>query len=201
MTNNQNAKPSEMNATDLPDVPAFQDEFTRGFMESTEPTEEGYYSFVSKTGAYQMNFPEDMTISEKSYNIGPDNRSELVNMETKNFENIYVGHQVEYYSFLSDAAHGKEDITSRMGVDLSFEEIPSAFQDQHVEIAEYKYDDVTELATLIRKEEQGQQIHIFTDIRCSKELGAKACEEKRIAKKEEIVEWLKNIQLFDKEGG
>ena len=41
----QDIKLSEMNPEDLPDVRAFEDEFTRGILQSTEETRSGYYPF------------------------------------------------------------------------------------------------------------------------------------------------------------
>ena len=58
---------AERNPKDLPDVMAFQDEFTRGFMTSTEEVEDGYYLFESKTGGYTMWYPEDARMDDMYY--------------------------------------------------------------------------------------------------------------------------------------
>ncbi|WP_257351525.1 hypothetical protein [Pseudalkalibacillus decolorationis] len=77
----ENSKdPEELSAEELPKVDAFQDEFTRKFMDSTEEVKEGYYKFRSGTNGYTMLFPEDGKLSEKSYSI-----------EEKRFENIDFG--------------------------------------------------------------------------------------------------------------
>lgn len=60
-------KPSEMNPEDLPDERAFQDEFTRDFLQSTEESRPGYYPFLSGTGKYEMDFPAGGVIGEKGY--------------------------------------------------------------------------------------------------------------------------------------
>src|SRR5699024_3446657 len=52
---------------ELPDVTAFQDEFTRGFMASTDEVSDGYYLFESKTGGYTILFPGDARIDEIHY--------------------------------------------------------------------------------------------------------------------------------------
>ena len=62
-------KPSEMDPNDLPDERAFQDEFTRGFLQSVEETRPGYYPFLSKTGKYNMDFPASGVISKNFYSI------------------------------------------------------------------------------------------------------------------------------------
>jgi hypothetical protein len=51
----------------LPESRAFKDEFTREFIKSTEETEEGYYTFESKTKGYTMLFPENGKISMGDY--------------------------------------------------------------------------------------------------------------------------------------
>lgn len=56
-----------MDPKDLPDVPAFQDEFTREFMTSTDEVSDGYYLFESKTGGYTLPFPGDAHIDQIHY--------------------------------------------------------------------------------------------------------------------------------------
>jgi len=50
-----------------PNVRAFQDSFTRGFLTSTKEVLPGYYPFRSKTGGYEMAFPAGGVVGEKSY--------------------------------------------------------------------------------------------------------------------------------------
>src|SRR5699024_9847094 len=59
--------PTEIDKGDLPDVHAFEDEFTRDFLQSTEETRDGYYHFVSGTGKYKMDFPSSGVIGDRSY--------------------------------------------------------------------------------------------------------------------------------------
>lgn len=74
----QSVSPSEMDPNELPKVPAFQDEFTRDFIQSTEPVKEGYYHFQSRSNSFTMNFPERMIVVDESYSLGPDDRSEYL---------------------------------------------------------------------------------------------------------------------------
>lgn len=57
----------DMDPKKLPDVMAFQDEFTRGFMKSTKEVEDGYYLFESGTGGYTMLYPEDARMDHIYY--------------------------------------------------------------------------------------------------------------------------------------
>ncbi|WP_411334194.1 hypothetical protein ACK1LH_20575 [Metabacillus indicus] len=51
----------------LPDTEAFKNEFTREFMKSDEETEDGFYTFESKTKGYTMLFPVNAKISTMDY--------------------------------------------------------------------------------------------------------------------------------------
>lgn len=51
----------------LPDTEAFKNEFTREFIKSDEETEDGFYTFESKTKGYKMLFPVNATISTMDY--------------------------------------------------------------------------------------------------------------------------------------
>src|SRR5690625_3030569 len=61
--------PSEIAKEDLPDVHAFNDTFTRDFLQSTEETEEGFYPFLSKTKKYKMDFPAGGVIDNRMYSV------------------------------------------------------------------------------------------------------------------------------------
>jgi len=82
---------AEMDPKDLPDVRAFQDDFTREFMTSIEPVEDGYYEFESKTGGYTMKFPENASI-DKGYYERKKDTFELLSYAEKTSEN-----HVSYY--------------------------------------------------------------------------------------------------------
>ncbi|WP_054948912.1 hypothetical protein [Numidum massiliense] len=57
---------------ELPQVTAFQDEFTRKFMDSTEPVQEGYYLFRSGVNGFTMLFPENAKMADKVYSAPGD---------------------------------------------------------------------------------------------------------------------------------
>lgn len=56
----------------LPNVNAFQDEFTREFMASTVEVEDRFYTFQSKTEKYTMLFPKDAKVSTFYYSKSGD---------------------------------------------------------------------------------------------------------------------------------
>lgn len=69
---------SNMDPEDLPDVTAFQDDFTREFMASTKEVEKGYYLFQSKTRKYMMLFPEDARIYHPPYYERSHDKFEMI---------------------------------------------------------------------------------------------------------------------------
>src|SRR5690625_3711210 len=82
MQNNQDLQDAD--PKDLPDTIAMQDDFTRGFMASTEEEEEGYYLFESKTGGYTMLYPVNSNLGQIYY--------EKVN---DSFETLHFGESKE----------------------------------------------------------------------------------------------------------
>src|SRR5699024_9730136 len=75
----ESLQPKDM-AEGFPDVRAFQDEFTREFLQSTKASRPGYYPFLSGTGAFEMDFPAEGKLGEKSYHI-----------REKNYEALTIG--------------------------------------------------------------------------------------------------------------
>jgi len=61
----------------LPDLPAFQDDFTREFMGSTDEIEEGFYLFQSKTGKYTMMYPGNAKMQKTFYGFTGENYEKL----------------------------------------------------------------------------------------------------------------------------
>ncbi|MFC7373520.1 hypothetical protein ACFQPF_17905 [Fictibacillus iocasae] len=66
MANEQGANSTDEKSK-MPVTKAFQDEYTRYFMKSTKETEEGFYTYESKTGGYSMLFPVNANLDEMFY--------------------------------------------------------------------------------------------------------------------------------------
>ncbi|GIN13474.1 hypothetical protein J26TS2_33410 [Shouchella clausii] len=69
--------PAEMDPADLPQISAFQKDFSRQFMESTEQVEEGYYLLRSGIDAFTIYFPEEATLMENAYGSDGDHYEKL----------------------------------------------------------------------------------------------------------------------------
>ncbi len=90
--------PKEMDAEDLPQVTAFQDEATRAYMASTEEVEPGYYLLESKSRKIRMFFPEEgkysgllSSYSKNEENIGFDKYDKEANILMNGQINYYQG--------------------------------------------------------------------------------------------------------------
>lgn len=122
----EDVKPSEMDPNDLPDERAFQDEFTREFLQSTEETRPGYYSFLSKTEKYKMDFPAKGIINKKFYNINK-NSHEMFNVSFVDDNDIKIEYSLAYYeeSDKKDIDTNLAFFKGRIGQDTNFEVIES----------------------------------------------------------------------------
>src|SRR5690625_4230271 len=68
---------TKMDPKKLPDVIAFQDDFTREFMGSIDEVEEGFYLFQSKTGKYTMMYPANAKMQKTFYGFTGENYEKL----------------------------------------------------------------------------------------------------------------------------
>src|SRR5699024_7155971 len=121
-----------MDTEALPDVRAFQDEFTRGFLQSREETRPGYYPFLSGTEAFKMDFPAEGKLGERSYNI-KDKSFEVLLIDVGSEDSNFVHNiTVNYYSHLEEELHKKGrlgQLQSSVGEELDFERIET---DNHI---------------------------------------------------------------------
>ena len=68
---------TKVNPNKLPDVPAFQDDFTREFMGSIDEVEKGFYLFQSQTGKYTMMYPANAKMQRPFYGFTGENYEKL----------------------------------------------------------------------------------------------------------------------------
>lgn len=92
-----------------PETPAFKDDFTREFMNSTEEVQEGYYRFKSKTDGYTMLFPVNAKMSALEYGLDQDI-----------FESFSFGEQVkgENLAFYYKMTYEDKPITKNIDINL-----------------------------------------------------------------------------------
>ncbi|MFB8421999.1 hypothetical protein ACFC4S_08370 [Priestia megaterium] len=63
-----------INESRYPNVPAFDDHFTRKFLSKDKKVDDGFYEFKSKTGQYTMWFPEEYTLLSENGDYARDNK-------------------------------------------------------------------------------------------------------------------------------
>ncbi|BAC13251.1 hypothetical protein ACFQ4N_09850 [Oceanobacillus iheyensis] len=200
MNNEQekNLSPSEMNAEDLPDVPALQDEFTREFIQSTEPVREGYYPFLSKSKSFTMDFPQDMIVNNESHIVGPDNRSETITWgpSDRNLE-VYPNFILHYYRGEPDEENSKNTIKLSHDRDLNFEDIKTN-NETYLSIADYKFNEKLYSIAALSWSKYGE-IQIGVSLMCEDNLEENQCQGNVDKEKENIIEILKTIDVIDNE--
>lgn len=181
----QHVKPAKMNVEDLPDVRAFQDEFTREFLQSTEETREGYYLFMSGTGAYKMDFPAGGIVSEKSYSINK-----------KGFESFFIGvHQLErealisinYNSMYVNIESTQDVLRKQLDEDLKFNKYDS--NDLEIYAATFTFQKGYGMAGVIlnKKSDGGGVLVTYESNLISKSDQGK--------QKEKIIKWMKSFKF------
>ena len=120
---------SGIDPTKLPDVVAFQDDFTREFMASTEEVEEGYYLFKSKTGGYTMMYPENARINDVLYEM-PGESYEFIQYA----ENVKeLGYQ--YFARVTYNAGSRANSSEQL------KKILSTYANYYGEYEPFEYDD------------------------------------------------------------
>ncbi|MEF2294067.1 hypothetical protein [Virgibacillus dokdonensis] len=188
MASEKTKKPSEMNPEDLPNVRAFQDEFTRGFLQSTEETKPGYYPFLSGTEKYEMDFPEGGIIDKRAYSL-----------EEKRFEAIAISDKinssllrVNYYSFIDSPSAAMKTLEKRLNMELNFAKTEMEYHDIYT--APFQYDDGTYgyVASLIGKEKNGE-IQIVYSAECNK--SKIPCIENKKKNQKIMMDWIKSVKF------
>lgn len=191
--------PSEMEPNELPDVPAFQDEFTRDFLQSTEQTKEGYYSLLSGSNSFTMYFPEDMVISKESYDIQSDDKGETIIISYPSHQGkAFIIQSLNYSHSQLSAEDSKEQMVNSAGRELNFQTIESSNEKQHIEIAEYEDDSLSIIEALIWND-NNEAIQSHTTFTCKEETNKEECTESKEIQKEKALDMLKSIQLKDDE--
>lgn len=78
------------NETRYPNVPAFNDHFTREFLEKDKKVDDGFYEFKSKTGQYRMWFPEEYQLiheNKEDYSLNGNAYERWVASSENSFNN------------------------------------------------------------------------------------------------------------------
>ena len=187
-----------------PEVPAFEDEFTREFLPSTEEVEEGYYLFESKTGGYQMLFPENARISEFSYKKAGEEFETLIIENFNDEDDISVDHTL-VYDFQGQENYEKilsarlNSLSTRVGYDGEYErfetkdkEIYYAHDTHNFEIDNSSHTVYRTFAYIIPKEGQFIVEYIYST-RCNVDINCSINQEEQ---KENAFKMMKSVKFM-----
>src|SRR5690625_2174431 len=110
---------SEMDPAELPDVIAFQDDFTREFMSSLDEVEDGYYLFESRTDGYTMMYPENAKMDQLYYQM-PGEHYEAIQFAD---EDYYVRSTYNAGTSANDPNSLQVVLSSHVGYEGEYEKI------------------------------------------------------------------------------
>ena len=182
----KDVKPSEMSPNDLPDERAFQDEFTREFLQSTEETRPGYYPFLSKTGKYKMDFPADGIVNKKVYGSVRGYESYSVSILSGAYYTLHFDNSraLENLPYFLDAFQG------RVGHNVEFNILED---DNKVIYYTYFHDnDYEEHVAYLHRNNGDGGLEIVYTLDCLEEYN---CHDPNAPEKEEILKWIKTIEF------
>ncbi len=195
MSNDQVTDPEEVAAEDLPDVPAFKDEFTRGFLTSIQETKDGFYPFLSGTGNYEMSLPEDGIVSERSYSIKGD-YIETAYVEVEKDE-VMIRIRFEYYGSEAypDLDTSKLALEGSVGEKLDFQK--ESKENHTVFLSKYREGDSNKKGfAVIAKRENTESLWIRYKIELTEE---NTPEKEQIFNQESnyFHKWLETVKFTD----
>ncbi|AIF42807.1 hypothetical protein [Virgibacillus sp. SK37] len=192
----QRVKPSEMHVEDLPDVRAFEDEFTREFLQSTEETREGYYSFMSGTKAYKMDFPAGGIVGKKGYSKKEQEfESYLVGVDEGNGFEASI--KIDYYSKKGTTSAELGMLSKQFKQKLNFKSYDK--NDNTISLANFK-EDKNNFGTVALLDDKNTKrgLSLIYETEC---VGSdEDCEIKKKAMQSKIEKWINSIKFvkYDK---
>ncbi|GGK09518.1 hypothetical protein GCM10007063_34990 [Lentibacillus kapialis] len=187
-----NTKPSEMDPEELPDVRAFQDEFTREFLQSTEETRDGYYPFLSGTGKYKMDFPAGGVIGEKGYALKKKKyEGYLIGVEQGNGLGLSI--KINYYSQLGNKDMELDMLASQFDNKLNFEKVSLESSTLYIAAFEDSKDYYGYAAIL--ENSKGDGIHVIFETECTE---PEKCRGSKQAMQKEMEKWIRSITFINK---
>src|SRR5699024_8138087 len=188
--------PSEMEPKDLPEGRAFEDEFTRSLLQSTEEVLPGYYPFLAKNGRWEMAFPENGLTGERMY-ISKQNTESILFTDWEEGKDTSATIDVKYYSYYNpgDVETKQKSIEAEIGFSLEFEEVAGNGQTYYIARLNGENEKIDApiygLAAYIQNENDAGGFFVFYTIHCEED-----CEEVKETELEKALDWLMTIQFI-----
>lgn len=193
------AEKSRAEASNLPRTVAFQDEFTRGFMDSTKEVEDGYYLFKSKTDGYTMLFPENAKIATMGFEKS-SNEFEALNFgEKRHAENISLYWEVMYENMARtrDIDVNLEVFSERMGYKGEYTKFNYNGNTYYYgkEVSKVENNEVFTYLFYIKSDSDDKAISYFMDKTCT-DLN-RECKTNEKVIEQEALKLVKSINFID----
>ncbi len=189
-------QPKETKQEALPDVEAFNDEYTRDFLLSGEEVMEGFYRFQSKTGKYEMAFPADGIIVEQAYRI-KDSKSEEVSIGLHDERGF--GMDIFFFSYYTpeDREGILRRFKSRLGYDGEFEEIEKL--DKTIYFVPMEDDELKTYGAYIENKQNSGGLEVVYNIKCDNE-DEQICEDYKEEDKAKALKWMDSFTFINDKG-
>lgn len=192
--------PSEMNPKKLPDGRAFEDEFTRQFLQSTEEVLPGYYPFLAKNRKFEMSFPKEGLMDSLNYRTKPNFEAvSFTDWEEEKDSSAMV--DIKFYStFNPGFIEAKQRNLSRnIDLPLEFEEVSGDEQTYYIAPFEKELDEESAqekygYGAYIQKKSEAGGIFVIYSRYCETN-----CDEIKEDDMQEAYEFILSIQFLDED--
>src|SRR5699024_8831043 len=193
--------PSEMDPKDLPEGRAFEDEFTRSCIQSTEEGSPGYYCLLAKNGKWKSAIPKERLTNDLDY-TSKDNFESFIFTVWEEGKDTSAMVDVKFYSFYKpgEVDAKKNSLRSNIDLPLTFEETSGDNQTYYLAPFEKTLDSETlnekyGIAAYIQKENEAGGIYVIYSIYCEAN-----CEDTKKEELKEAYDWMLTIKFSDDEG-
>ncbi|GAF23107.1 hypothetical protein JCM19047_2900 [Bacillus sp. JCM 19047] len=191
--------PAEMDPADVPQIDAFQNEYSRELMVSTEPVAEGFYLMRSKIDAFTIWAPEEAVFMDNASGVDGDHYEKISFAYENEEENR--GYLIDFQYNYSGYAERPDWLLDNLRNRWSYEEEWKEIEGEHGHIY-YGY-------TI--EEFKGHQNHVFMGYKVSSQEApqgmeflyisscvneeAESCQIDLAGEEEYLLQWVKSIEF------
>ncbi|AIC93242.1 hypothetical protein [Shouchella lehensis] len=188
--------PAEMDPTDLPQIDAFQNEYSRELMVSTEPVAEGYYLMRSKIDAFTIWFPEEAVLMDNASGVDGDHYEKIrISYENKNENREYTGNfQYQYGGNAKKPERILDNLRWRWDFEDEWNEVEEEESRILYGIKEVAPNEYVVMGYKVSIKQTPQVIEFVYDVGCVNKQ-AKGCEIHLEEEKQFALQWVKSIRF------
>ncbi|PAE91824.1 hypothetical protein [Shouchella clausii] len=196
--------PAEMDPADLPQIDAFQNEYSREMMVSTEPVADGYYLMRSKIGAFTIWFPEEAVFMYNASGVDGDHYEKLRFAYESEEENR--GFLVDFQYNYGGNAKKPERLLDNLRGRWDYEEEWKETEDEHgLTYYGYTIEDIEGYQSYIFmgykvSSQEAPQAMEFLYISSCVDEKSESCQMDLAEEEAYILQWVKSIQFSGTRG-